>query len=164
MQNTPKFDREQLIYLSKLAEQCERYDGKHSFLSLNYLLEMVDYTKQFCKIGSNELSLDERNILSVAYKNIIATRRAAWRVLSSIQKKENNKGFTENVAKVKQYKDTIEKEMTNVCQEVLELLTDFLIPNTQSGEGNVFFYKMKADYNRYIAEYAVGDKKNKAAQ
>lgn len=84
MQNTPKFDREQLIYLSKLAEQCERYDGKHSFLSLNYLLEMVDYTKQFCKIGSNELSLDERNILSVAYKNIIATRRAAWRVLSSI--------------------------------------------------------------------------------
>jgi 14-3-3 protein epsilon len=45
---------------------------------------MVDYTKQFAKMGSSELSLDERNILSVAFKNIVGTRRAAWRVLSSI--------------------------------------------------------------------------------
>ena len=45
---------------------------------------MVDYTKQFAKMGTNELSLDERNILSVAFKNIVGARRAAWRVLSSI--------------------------------------------------------------------------------
>lgn len=54
--------------------------------------------------------------------------------------------------------------MTAICQEILDLLTDFLIPNTQSGEGKTFFYKMKADYYRYIAEYSTGDKKNKAAQ
>lgn len=45
---------------------------------------MVEYTKQFCRVGASELSLDERNILSVAFKNIVGTRRAAWRVLSSI--------------------------------------------------------------------------------
>jgi 14-3-3 protein epsilon len=55
-----------------LAEQCERYD------------EMVEYTKQFARISDKELSLDERNILSVAFKNIVGTRRAAWRVLNSI--------------------------------------------------------------------------------
>lgn len=76
---------------------------------------MVDYTKQFCRLGASELTLDERNILSVAFKNIVGTRRAAWRVLSSIQKKEQNKGYTENVSKVKQYKETIEKEMTAIC-------------------------------------------------
>lgn len=69
MATATKHSRDELIYLSKLAEQCERYD------------EMVDYTKQFARIGSNELSLDERNILSVAFKNIVGTRRAAWRVL-----------------------------------------------------------------------------------
>lgn len=90
---------------------------------------MVDYTKQFARIGTNELSLDERNILSVAFKNIVGTRRAAWRVLSSIQKKENNKGNSENVNKVKTYKATIEKEMTDICQDILDLLTEFLIPN-----------------------------------
>jgi 14-3-3 protein epsilon len=42
--------------------------------------------------GETEMTLDERNILSVAFKNVVGTRRAAWRVLSSIQKKENNKG------------------------------------------------------------------------
>jgi 14-3-3 protein epsilon len=67
-----KHSREELIYLSKLAEQCERYD------------EMVEYTKQFARISDKELSLDERNILSVAFKNIVGTRRAAWRVLNSI--------------------------------------------------------------------------------
>lgn len=126
--------------------------------------EMVDYTKQFAKMGSSELSLDERNILSVAFKNIVGTRRAAWRVLSSIQKKENNKGNSENVKKVKEYKGQIEREMTDICQEILVLLSEFLIPNAQQGEGKVFFYKMKADYHRYIAEYTSGDEKNKAAQ
>ena len=124
---------------------------------------MVDFTKQFAKIGTQELSLDERNILSVAFKNIVGTRRAAWRVLSSIQKKENNKSNSENVKKVKEYKGMIEKEMTDICQEILVLLTEFLIPNAQAGEGKVFFYKMKADYHRYIAEYTSGDEKNKAA-
>ena len=64
--------RDELLYLAKLAEQCERYE------------EMVDYSKQFAKSGGSELSLEERNILSVAYKNVVGTRRAAWRVLSSI--------------------------------------------------------------------------------
>ena len=52
----------------------------------------------------DELTLEERNILSVAFKNVVGTRRAAWRVLSSIEKKENNKGNTNNVEKVKHYK------------------------------------------------------------
>jgi 14-3-3 protein epsilon len=133
-------------------------------MSNKFAVEMVDYTKQFARIGSNELSLDERNILSVAFKNIVGTRRAAWRVLSSIQKKENNKGNSENVNKVKTYKATIEKELTDICQDILDLLNEFLIPNAQAGEGKVFFYKMKADYYRYIAEYSSGDKKNQAAQ
>ena len=125
--------------------------------------EMVDYTKLFCRMGVNELTLDERNILSVAFKNIIGTRRAAWRVLNSIEKKEKNKGNNDNVNKVRNYKATIEKEMTDICSDILDLLTEYLIPNAQAGEGKVFFYKMKADYYRYIAEYSTGDKKNQAA-
>ena len=90
---------------------------------------MVDYTKLFCRMGVNELTLDERNILSVAFKNIIGTRRAAWRVLNSIEKKEKNKGNNDNVNKVRNYKATIEKEMTDICSDILDLLTEYLIPN-----------------------------------
>mmetsp|Transcript_39339 Transcript_39339/g.53468 ORF Transcript_39339/g.53468 Transcript_39339/m.53468 type:complete len:88 (+) Transcript_39339:26-289(+) len=80
--------RDELLYLARLAEQCERYD------------EMVIYTKEFSRSGGQELNLEERNILSVAFKNVVGTRRAAWRVLSSIQKKEKNKGNSENEKKV----------------------------------------------------------------
>lgn len=110
------------------------------------------------------MSLEERNILSVAFKNVVGTRRAAWRVLSSIQKKENNKGNAENVNKVKQYKAKIEEELTDICQRILDLLEEYLIPSSQSEEAKVFFYKMKADYFRYIAEYATAEKKNQAAK
>ena len=125
---------------------------------------MVDYTVQFAKAHDKELDSEQRNILSVAFKNVVGTRRAAWRVLSSIQKKENNKGNSDNVAKVKTYKQTIEKEMTDLCNDLLDLLTDVLIPACKNEEAKVFFYKMKADYFRYIAEYSSGDTKNASAQ
>jgi len=124
---------------------------------------MVDYAKQFSRISDSELNTDERNILSVAFKNVVGTRRAAWRVLSSIQKKENNKGNNENVNKVKTYKSSIEKELTDICQDILELLAESLIPACKTDEAKVFFYKMKADYFRYIAEYSSNDKKNQSA-
>lgn len=125
---------------------------------------MVEYAKQFSRISDAELNTDERNILSVAFKNVVGTRRAAWRVLSSIQKKENNKSNNENVNKVKTYKSNIEKELTDICQEILDLLVENLIPACKTDEAKVFFYKMKADYYRYIAEYSSNEKKNQSAQ
>lgn len=69
---------------------------------------MVDWVKQFARIGTQELDLHERNLVAVSFKYFAGSRRAAWRVLSSIQKKENNKGASENVTWIKQYKTTLE--------------------------------------------------------
>ena len=115
---------------------------------------------QFAKAGCQELSNEERNILSVAFKNKVGTRRAAWRVLSSIQKKENTKGNKENVTKVKHYKAIIEGELLKNCKDVLELLDDHLVPNSKSEEAKVFFLKMRADYHRYIAEFVSAEERN----
>ena len=52
---------------------------------------MVTYMKEVAKLGG-ELSIDERNLLSVAYKNVVGTRRASWRIISSIEQKEESKG------------------------------------------------------------------------
>jgi len=142
-------EREDNVYLAKLAEQAERYD------------EMVDAMKKVAALNV-ELSVEERNLLSVAYKNVIGARRAAFRIISSIEQKEQSKGNDSNVTKVKEYSAKIEKELHDISNDVLNVLDNHLIPNAQSDEATVFYYKMKGDYYRYMAEFTAGDKRKEA--
>jgi 14-3-3 protein epsilon len=89
-----------------------------------------------------ELSVEERNLLSVAFKNVIGARRASWRIVSSIEQKEETKGNTSQVEKIKSYRQKIEAELQDVCKDILNVLTDNLIPNATGGESKVFYYKM----------------------
>jgi len=126
-------------------------------------VEMIEYATRFSKFDSNDLSSEERNVLSVAYKNVVGSRRAAWRVLTSIEQKEMKKEKgRENVDKVKQYKTVIEDELKQHCNDILLLLTDHLIKNASSSEANVFYRKMKGDYHRYIAEFSKGQERSTA--
>jgi len=91
-----------------------------------------------------ELSVDERNLLSVAYKNVVGTRRASWRIISSIEQKEESKGSEKHVAIIREYRQKIESELEKVCQDVLDVLDHALIPKAESGESKVFYHKMYA--------------------
>src|SRR5271168_2845741 len=110
-----------------------------------------------------ELSVEERNLLSVAYKNVIGARRASWRIVSSIEQKEESKGNEVQVGLIKEYRQKIEQELAKICEDILEVLGKYLIPSAESGESKVFYFKMKGDYHRYLAEFAVGDKRKEAA-
>ncbi|KAF2743068.1 putative 14-3-3 family protein ArtA [Sporormia fimetaria CBS 119925] len=138
------------VYLAKLAEQAERYD------------EMVENMKQVAK-GNQELSVEERNLLSVAYKNVIGARRASWRIVTSIEQKEESKGNDTQVQLIKTYRQKIEEELAKICEDILQCLDEHLIPHAESGESKVFYHKMKGDYHRYLAEFAVGDKRQQSA-
>ena len=123
---------------------------------------MVDHMKKVAKLSS-ELSVEERNLLSVAYKNIIGIRRASWRIVSSIEAKEESKGSEDHVAKIRVYRSKIEEEMTDICNDILKLLDETLISSASAGESKVFYYKMKGDYFRYLAEFVTGDKRKDVA-
>jgi len=88
------------------------------------------------------LTVDERNLLSVAYKNVVGTRRASWRIISSIEQKEEAKGSDKHVEVIHSYRQKIETELEGVCQDVLDVLTEYLIPKAESGESKVFYHKM----------------------
>ncbi|KZZ94749.1 14-3-3-like protein [Moelleriella libera RCEF 2490] len=143
-------ERESKTFLARLCEQAERYD------------EMVTYMKEVAKLGG-ELTVDERNLLSVAYKNVVGTRRASWRIISSIEQKEESKGSDKHVTTIKEYRSKIELELEKVCEDVLNVLDESLIPNAATGESKVFYHKMKGDYHRYLAEFASGEKRKSAA-
>ena len=98
-----------------------------------------------------ELSVEERNLLSVAYKNVIGSRRASWRVISSIEQKSE----TAKASLIVAYKKKIETELETICGDILTIIQDQLIPHSAGDEGKVFYYKMKGDYHRYLAEFQV---------
>ncbi len=54
--------------------------------------------------------------------------------------------------------------MTKTCKNVLNSIDSYLLKKAEDVEAKVFYYKMKGDYNRYIAEYAQGDLKQKVGE
>jgi len=130
--------REREVQKAKLAEQAERYD------------DMAAAMKQVTEQGS-ELTNEERNLLSVAYKNVVGARRSSWRVISSIEQK--TEGNERKQAMSREYRDKVETELRDICHDVLGLLDKHLIPKAaESPESKVFYLKMKGDYYRYLAE------------
>ncbi|EMP37837.1 14-3-3 protein epsilon [Chelonia mydas] len=189
-------DREDLVYQAKLAEQAERYD------------EMVESMKKVAGMDV-ELTVEERNLLSVAYKNVIGARRASWRIISSIEQKEENKGGEDKLKMIREYRQMhdiylvaawtdrrvvpslepcvsrqmcikrekqpvvrsqactefpVETELKLICCDILDVLDKHLIPAANTGESKVFYYKMKGDYHRYLAEFATGNDRKEAAE
>ncbi|KAL8472200.1 hypothetical protein ACS0TY_029427 [Phlomoides rotata] len=144
--------RHQYLYMAKLAEQAERYE------------EMVQFMNSLVvRAAGAELSVEERNVLSVAYKNVIGSLRAAWRIVSSIEHKEEGRKNDSHVSLVKDYRSTVETELSQVCAGILKILADHLIPSATSSETKVFYLKMKGDYYRYMAEFKVGNERKEAA-
>ena len=92
-----------------------------------------------------DLTVEERNLLSVAYKNAIGARRASWRIVTSIEQKEESKGNEAQVAMIMGYREKIETELAKICEDILEVLSKHLIPSAQSGESKVFYHKMYAE-------------------
>ncbi|KAG5681301.1 hypothetical protein PVAND_010750 [Polypedilum vanderplanki] len=138
-------DKEELVQKAKLAEQSERYD------------DMAQAMKSVTETGV-ELSNEERNLLSVAYKNVVGARRSSWRVISSIEQKTESSARKQQLAR--EYRERVEKELREICYEVLGLLDKFLIPKASNPESKVFYLKMKGDYYRYLAEVATGETRN----
>jgi len=134
------------VYMAKLAEQAERYE------------EMVEYMKAVASATTDDLSLEERNLLSVAYKNVVGARRASLRIIGSIETKEASKPDSK-VGLIKTYKAKVETELNSICSDILGVLDDSLIKTSLEPEPMVFYQKMKADYYRYLAEFAEGEKK-----
>eukprot|EP00249_Psilotum_nudum_P009329 c21857_g2_i1 orf=265-1056(+) len=143
-------ERENHVYMAKLAEQAERYE------------EMVEFMKKVAKLDV-ELTVEERNLLSVGYKNVIGARRASWRIMSSIEQKEDAKGNEHNVKRIRDYRLKVEEELSKICQDILTIIDEHLIPSSGTGESTVFYYKMKGDYYRYLAEFKTGNERKEAA-
>jgi len=144
-------DIKKLVELVRVAETAERYE------------DMCKFVKKLVELKSEkgeDLDVDERNLLSVAYKNVVGSKRASWRTLSG--------GFDDaDEELLGKYKKLVEEELESICKQVLSLLTDHLCKNVKGNgdETEVFYLKMCGDYYRYLSEFRdTDDYKQNAAK
>jgi len=143
-------EREHCVFRAKVAEQAECFE------------EMVNAMKKVVELDAN-LSVEERNLLSIAYKNLIGGKRTAWRIISSLYDKEKHKDPNSwKLSQMNELRESIEKYLHTVCGEILNLIDQFLLPAVNGNQAKVFWNKMKGDYYRYIAEFEREDKKQQA--
>lgn len=134
---------EENIFLARVAEQAERFE------------DMVDFLKPVLDTKGADVTSDERNLLSVAFKNLISSKRTAWRTITAIEQNPKYSKFGDSLAA---YKKKIEEGLYRDCETVIELIRSKVLSKSSDEEPRAFFVKMVGDYYRYIAETAQGDK------
>lgn len=127
---------------------------------------MVEYMTKVVKSGEG-LTEEERNMFSVAFKNAVGERRTAWRIVSSLKEKAEDKGHDTTLAV--DYLKTIREELVGKVNEVLVLVDEELIPKEKTDdpehlEPKVFYMKMQGDYSRNLAEVSKGEARTDAAE
>lgn len=130
----------ELFSEAKLAEQLGRYE--------EMALALDSYARE-----RKQLSIEDRNLLSLAFKNAINERRAALRCLATVESREITNKNEHRLPVIRHFALKIEKELVVLSTRLIRLLDDSLIPNLTNVEASIFFHKMKGDYLRYIVEY-----------
>ncbi|KAE9410462.1 14-3-3-like protein [Gymnopus androsaceus JB14] len=138
--------RAELVLVAELAAEAERYD------------DVVSQIKTIVAEFDARLVNDERNLLSIAYKNKTNTLRNSWRIVDTLEKMQASRTApgttTRQLALIRQQRKKIERELANVCKDIVKLLEKQLLPAARYGEERVFYSKMRGDYYRYLAEFA----------
>ena len=100
-----------MVEKARLAEQAERYEDMTKYMEK--LVEIVGTR------ADQHLNIEERNLFSVAFKNVVGSRRSSWRVISSIE--QNLEGSRDEAKKrlTAEYRKSIEDEIQSACSKVL---------------------------------------------
>ena len=130
-------------------------DQLHSFSTFDTisvtLLQKIDVIKQLKSMvfySDARLSMEERNLLSIAYKHITGTLRTSWRTVEGIEKQEtaNGRATLREQALIRRQREKIELELADACKDLLDLLNRHLVPAAEAGEERVFYLKMHVFY------------------
>jgi 14-3-3 protein epsilon len=134
---------EEKVFMARVAEQAERFD------------DMVDFLIDVVHAKDSDFTTEERNLLSVGFKNLIGTKRTAIRTIAAIEQNPKYSKFNESLSN---YKKKIEEELYTQCLRIVVLVRDKCMKVAADAESKAFFLKMVGDYYRYVAESSQGAK------
>ena len=130
------------IFLAQLLQQCNCLKESRKFL----ILELKSRDKNFSK--------DERILFASVNKNLLLGIRDTLLRIQIYEKECKKKKKLRHLNYLKEYKKKVYNELTQFCEETIALLDNILLKRAEDDESKVYYLKMKADYYRYLTEYA----------
>lgn len=106
--------------------------------------DVIKQLKSIISYSDARLGMEERNLLSIAYKHVTGTLRTSWRTVEGLEKQETNNGRASQreQALIRRQREKIELELADACKDLLDLLDRQLVPAAEPGEERVFYLKM----------------------
>jgi 14-3-3 protein epsilon len=115
---------EEKIFMARVSEQAERFD------------DMVAFLKPILKEKGGDFSVEERNLLSVGFKNLIGGKRTAIRTIAAI---EQNPKYAKYGGALGDYKKKIEGERAQDCRNIVSMIKSDALGTQKDGQGETFF-------------------------
>ncbi|KIM90758.1 hypothetical protein PILCRDRAFT_1020 [Piloderma croceum F 1598] len=144
--------RAEYVFVAKLAEEAERFE------------DVISQIKILAYAYDARLTVEERNLLSVAYKNVTNSLRNSWRVIDSLETLESSRPKPRRLLLIRHEKVKIERKLAGICRDIVKILDDRLLPFARLGEETVFYAKMQGDYYRYIVQFAPKEERDHYAK
>ncbi|KAJ3445754.1 14-3-3 protein epsilon [Anaeramoeba flamelloides] len=139
--------RKSIVRCAKICEEAERYE------------EMAEVMKQLVTTDV-ELTTEERKLLNVSFLNVLRIKMSSWRSINSSLQKEKNK----NLDYVKTLEQKIMVEIQQICDQTTKILDEHLLLKSTNFKNKAFYFKMKGDCYRHLAEFQSGEKKETAIE
>ncbi|TVU02050.1 hypothetical protein EJB05_52416 [Eragrostis curvula] len=133
---------QELLFRATVAEKAKRYQ------------EVVDAMNHIAMLDM-ELTLQERDLFSLGYKKVTAEKRASIKALMYFEVKEEGKGNESRMKMAIEFRQKVEAELDNLCNNVINTIDKHLLPYSSDAESKAFYYQMKGDYYRYLAEFKI---------
>ena len=146
-EKVPKYEKN--IYMALLAQQCGRYE------------EMLKYLEDLVIQRNKDFSLKERELLLYGYISYIKSKRKSLHIVMAYETKEKKNENSIFLSYIQEYRRTLESDLTQSCQKIIYILDSLLIKKAENNEAKIFYKKLKGDFNRYIAEYAKDELREK---
>ena len=122
---------------------------------------MVEYLKVVIEQKGADMSVDERSLLSVAFKNLVSAKRTAWRTVVAVHA---NQKYATYASSIIEYKLKLEDALYEECSNIISLIQLNILKKKCSDDAKAFFTKLVADNHRYIAEMSVAERHQKALE
>jgi 14-3-3 protein epsilon len=140
---------EKNIYMALLAEQCERYE------------EMFKYLEELVIKRNKDFSEKERELLAYGYISYIKSKRKSLHIIMAYETKEKKNDNSLFLPYIQDYRRTLESDLTQNCLRIINIIDSLLVKKAENNEAKIYYKKLKGDFNRYIAEYAKDELREK---